>query len=151
MLREAGLNPRILICGNLEKASWEFLRQLSEYKAAGGVPEYLHEAEDFRNTVREAGLLVDAAFGIGLKRPLEGIWKQVLTEADRLDAYRIAVDVPSGISADTGEEMGDCIRADETITFGKNKTGLTVGAGAAAAGKIHVCDIGIPEEVYRML
>ena len=54
MLREAGLNPRILICGNLEKASWEFLRQLSEYKAAGGVPEYLHEAEDFRNTVREA-------------------------------------------------------------------------------------------------
>ena len=151
MLREAGLNPRILICGNLEKASWEFLRQLSEYKAAGGVPEYLHEAEDFRNTVREAGLLVDAAFGIGLKRPLEGIWKQVLTEADRLDAYRIAVDVPSGISADTGEEMGACIRADETITFGKNKTGLTVGAGAAAAGKIHVCDIGIPEEVYCML
>ena len=151
MLREAGLKPWVLICGNLEKASWEFLRQLSDYKAAGGVPVYLHEAEDFRNTVREAGLLVDAAFGIGLKRPLEGIWKQVLSDADRLDAYRIAVDVPSGINADTGEEMGACIRADETFTFGKNKTGLTVGAGAAAAGKVHVCDIGIPEEAYRML
>ena len=73
------------------------------------------------------------------------------TEADRLDAYRIAVDDPSGINADTGEEMGAYIRADETFTFGKNKTGLVSGAGAAAAGKIHVCDIGIPEEVYRML
>ena len=151
MLREAGLKPRVLICGNHEKASWEFLRQLSEYKSAEGVPEYLHEAEDFRNTVREAGLLVDAAFGIGLKRPLEGIWKQVLSDADRMDAYRIAVDVSSGINADTGEEMGAYIRADETFTFGKNKTGLVSGAGAAAAGKIHVCGIGIPEEVYRML
>ena len=151
MLRKAGLEPRVLICGNLERASWEFLRQLSEFKAAGGVPEYLHEAEAFRNTVYKAELLVDAAFGIGLKRPLEGIWKQVLSDADCLDAYRIAVDVPSGINADTGEEMGAHIRADETFTFGKNKTGLTAGAGAAAAGKIQVCDIGIPEEVYRML
>ena len=47
--------------------------------------------------------------------------------------------------------MGAYIRADETFTFGKNKTGLVSGDGAAAAGKIHVCGIGIPEEVYRML
>ena len=148
MLLADGIRPKVLISGNLEKASWEFLRQLSEYKAAGGVPVFLHAPEEFRAQVPEADLLIDAAFGIGLKRPLEGIWKELLKEADALDAYRIAVDVPSGINADTGEEMGARIRADETITFGRNKTGLAGGAGAAAAGTVRVCGIGIPAEAY---
>ena len=156
MLLAEGIRPKVLISGNLEKASWEFLRQLSEYKAAGGVPVFLHAPEEFRAQVPEADLLIDAAFGIGLKRPLEGIWRELLKEADALDAYRIAVDVPSGINADTGEEMGARIRADETIPFGRNKTGLagvpgTAGprpAGAAAAGTVRVCDIGIPAEAY---
>ena len=156
MLLAEGIRPKVLISGNLEKASWEFLRQLSEYKAAGGVPVFLHAPEEFRAQVPEADLLIDAAFGIGLKRPLEGIWRELLKEADALDAYRIAVDVPSGINADTGEEMGARIRADETITFGRNKTGLAGGpstagtrpAGPQAAGTVRVCDIGIPEEAY---
>ena len=81
---------------------------------------------------------MDAAFGIGLKRPLEGIWKDVILAADSLDCCRIAVDVPSGINSDTGEAMGAYVRADETFTFGRNKTGLTTGTGAAAAGRICV-------------
>ncbi|MBQ7535815.1 MAG: NAD(P)H-hydrate epimerase [Stomatobaculum sp.] len=151
MLREAGLQPKVLICGSLEKASWEFLRQLSEFKASGGIPEYIHKSEDFQSAAAEAVLLVDAAFGIGLKRPLEGIWKDVILAADSLDCCRIAVDVPSGINSDTGEAMGAYVRADETFTFGRNKTGLTTGTGAAAAGRICVCDIGIPDEAYDMV
>ena len=145
MLREGGMEPEVLVCGDLTRASWEFLRQLSDYRAMGGGVRFDDTA------LPEAELIVDAAFGIGLNRPLTGPWRELLARADERKAYRIAVDVPSGISADTGEAMGPVLRADLTLTFGKNKTGLVSGAGKAAAGEVRVCDIGIPDTVYRLL
>ena len=59
------------------------------------------------------------------------------------------MDVPSGINADSGEKMGTACIADLTLTFGRNKTGLLKADGPAHAGRIEVCDIGIPEEAYK--
>ena len=145
MLREGGMEPEVLVCGDLTRASWEFLRQLSDYRAMGGAVRFDDAA------LPEADLIVDAAFGIGLNRPLTGPWRELLARADGMQAHRIAVDVPSGISADTGEAMGPVLRADLTLTFGKNKTGLVSGDGKTAAGEVRVCDIGIPDAVYRLL
>ena len=61
----------------------------------------------------------------------------------------IAIDAPSGIDTDTGELMGAGIRADVTITFGRNKIGLINGAGKEYSGQILVEDIGIPDIAYQ--
>lgn len=150
--------PRVLIAGSLEKATWEFLRQLSDYRKLGGEVLYprkdpseasgFHDLQEFFSS---ADVIVDALFGIGLKRPVEGIYRDLIEASGCAggSALKIAVDVPSGINADDGRAMGISFQADVTLTFGRMKTGLLKEDGPAAAGRILVCDIGIPEEAYK--
>lgn len=131
----------LVIAGDLKKASWEFLYQLSEYKRIGGSITFFEDLQQ----LPQADVLVDAIFGIGLKGRLRPDAEAVLAKVDSMNyPHVVAVDVPSGIDADTGDSTGVVIPADVTITFGRNKTGLT----EDKAGKVMVCDIGIPDEAY---
>jgi len=92
-------------------------------------------------------LVVDALFGAGLSRPLEGVAAQVI---DRLNAEKltvIAVDVPSGVSGDTGRVMGTACHAERTVTFFRAKPGHLLGEGLKRCGELEVADIGIPPTV----
>ena len=93
-------------------------------------------------------LIIDALFGIGLSRNVEGIHREAIEEMNRLEGTKIAIDIPSGIHADSGAVMGNCFYADHTVTFAYNKTGLWLYPGADAAGQIHIVDIGITKESF---
>lgn len=135
----------VIISGNMEHASWEFLHQLSEYRRYGGTYSFYKE----NDPLPYAGVLVDAVFGIGLLTPLRENKASLLNKADSMHySCVIAVDIPSGINSDTGEIMGAGIHADTTITFGRCKTGLVNGEGKELAGRIITEDIGIPDEAY---
>jgi len=91
-------------------------------------------------------VIVDALFGIGLTKDLGGIYLDAVKAVNKArddGAYVLAADVPSGISADTGEALGGAVESDETVTFAFNKIGLTIGKGPACAGKVSVANIGI--------
>ena len=92
----------------------------------------------------DGDVYVDAIFGVGLKRDVTGIHAQVIESINRLDAMKVAVDVPSGVDAGTGRVLGVGFQADLTITFGLHKLGLLLYPGAALAGQVKVCDIGFP-------
>ena len=152
----------VVVCGNPEKSSWEFLHQLSEYKRRGGQLQFFlpdaaagsgDSSDSFSSLFSSARVIVDALFGIGLHRPVEGNYHALIEAANAAGPHplRISVDVPSGINADDGRSMGTCFHADVTLTFGKNKTGLLACDGPAAAGIVKVCDIGIPDQVYQDL
>ena len=145
MLKERGYDPVAVCCGDLWKATWEFLRQLSDCRRTG---VEIVRMEDLSGSLPEADVIVDAVFGIGLKREVAGPFRDLIGLIREQRCPVVSVDVPSGINADTGEEMGIYVRADATITFGRNKTGLLAGTGKEAAGKVIVCDIGIPKEAY---
>ncbi|MGC3998520.1 MAG: NAD(P)H-hydrate dehydratase [Anaeromyxobacter sp.] len=92
-------------------------------------------------------VVVDAIFGTGLSRAPEGLFERAIAAIDgarRSGAKVLAVDVPSGLSADTGRPMGRCVQADRTVTFAFQKRGLVIQPGAALAGEVSVADIGIP-------
>ena len=145
MLLEEGYQPRVYIVGNMEKASWEFLYQLFYFQQAEGVA-LPHRVGD---ALRDDDILIDAIFGIGLHREIAGDYRAFIEEANRRrHGFVLAIDAPSGINTDTGELMGCGIKADVTITFGRNKTGLVCGAGQNFAGRVLVEDIGIPDEAY---
>ena len=91
-------------------------------------------------------LWIDAVFGVGLKREVQGIQKQILEQMNQRDGYKIAVDVPSGVDGSNGQILGYGFRADLTITFGLNKIGLVLYPGAFFAGEVVVKDIGFPKE-----
>ncbi len=96
-------------------------------------------------TVDNMDVVVDALFGVGLKRPLEGIYADVLDHLASINTRaKVSVDVPSGLSADTGSFLGGVFVADYTVTFGLPKLGLFLEPGFMAAGKIRVDSIGVP-------
>lgn len=150
-LMEQGYDVGVLIVGSLEKATEEFRYQLEQYRKHGG-KERCYSGENINSekiTFNEKIVLIDGLFGIGLKREIQGVYKECIEFLNALEReYTIAIDVPSGINADTGELMGTGIHADTTITFGCMKAGLVQKDGPDYAGKIVVRDIGIPMEAY---
>jgi hydroxyethylthiazole kinase-like uncharacterized protein yjeF len=103
-----------------------------------------------------ANVVVDAMFGTGTSRPLSGIFQEVLktiseAQNEQSNLRIIALDLPSGLDADTGAVDPACLYVDDTITLGFPKPGLFNSPGAERAGKITVVDIGIPSYLVETL
>ncbi len=162
ILKEHGYEVTLYICGDEKKATEEFRAQKAAFAKACGVPvpegegpedplftalftPFLHDT-----ILPDCDVLVDAVFGIGLHRPVEGLYREFIAEMVCVENDLVAaVDIPSGIDSDTGEVMGLAVTADLTVTFGRTKTGLIRGAGKDYAGRVVVKDIGIPREAYE--
>lgn len=93
---------------------------------------------------KDTGLIVDALFGTGLCRPLEGTALEMVNAANESGIPILAVDIPSGLSGNTGYPMGNAVTASETVTFHRPKDGLYLHQGPNHTGKITIIDIGIP-------
>jgi NAD(P)H-hydrate epimerase len=98
----------------------------------------------------DADLLVDAILGSGLERNLEGRFAEAVEVLSRHPAPVLALDIPSGISGDTGEVMGCAVRAAQTITFVGLKSGLFLGDAPDYVGKLSFAGLGIPEPVCTL-
>jgi NAD(P)H-hydrate epimerase len=95
----------------------------------------------------QADLFVDALFGTGLARDLDGAAADLVARVNAAGKPVLAVDIPSGIDADTGAVRGAAIRADATVTFAARKPGHLLYPGRALCGLVEVADIGIPAEL----
>jgi ADP-dependent NAD(P)H-hydrate dehydratase / NAD(P)H-hydrate epimerase len=94
-------------------------------------------------------VLIDAVFGTGLSKSVSGDLADLFRVVNDSAIPVIAVDIASGISSDTGEVLGEAIRADHTVTFGLPKRGHLLYPGAEYAGSLYVEDIGFPEELVK--
>lgn len=95
-----------------------------------------------------AALIVDALFGAGLARPLEGAASDAIEAANASPAEKLAVDVPSGLNGTSGHPLGACVlQADRTITFFRLKPAHLLYPGRGLCGRVTVADIGIPVDV----
>ena len=94
-------------------------------------------------------LVVDALFGAGLARPLDGVYAEAIA---RIEAARVvAIDLPSGVSGLSGEVLGTAPRAEATVTFFRKKPGHLLHPGRAYCGEVVVADIGIREDVLASI
>ncbi len=92
-----------------------------------------------------ADFVVDAIFGTGLDRPVQGRLMSIIDAVNATKARTIALDIPSGLDADSGSPLGTAVRADDTVTFGHLKVGLLTPDGARLAGRVRVVDLGVPD------
>ena len=97
-----------------------------------------------RNRLKHHDLFVDAIFGTGLNSEVRGVFKTVIQCINQTKKPVFAVDIPSGLHADTGAVCGVCIQAKATATFAFAKTGHILYPGNLFTGKLQVIDIGIP-------
>jgi NAD(P)H-hydrate epimerase len=98
-----------------------------------------------------AELVVDALFGAGLTRPLDGVPLELVQRSQGADAIFVAVDVPSGMDGNTGAILGDAFAADLTVTFHRAKPGHLLMPGRHACGELVVADIGIPDQSVEVV
>jgi hydroxyethylthiazole kinase-like uncharacterized protein yjeF len=102
---------------------------------------------DFTDT----DLVIDALFGIGLSRPLDGAPKAALEKLAKTKIPVVALDIPSGVDADTGAILGGAPKAALTVTFFRKKPGHVLHPGAEACGEVVVADIGIKDAVLEAI
>ncbi|MCR5032691.1 MAG: NAD(P)H-hydrate dehydratase [Lachnospiraceae bacterium] len=88
-------------------------------------------------------VIIDGIFGIGLSRPIEGLWAEVLGRIKGSKAFKLSLDIPSGLIADTGIVTGPCFQADATCCFGAVKLGEMIAQGPEVCGDLYEDSIGI--------
>ena len=101
--------------------------------------------------ISQCTLLVDAMFGTGLSSPLRGMLETVVADVNASGIPIVSIDLPSGLSADTPQLVGDCIDAAMTVTLAAPKLPLVLPPGESHAGDVVIADIGIPHEVLNGL
>lgn len=96
-------------------------------------------------------LIVDAMLGTGLQGEVQGIWREAIEAVNEIGSPVVAVDIPSGLSADTGQVMGVAVRADLTVSFIGLKRGLFTADGPDYCGQLLFSNLNVPDEVYGHL
>lgn len=137
----------IFIIGDEENGSIEFKTQLNILKNLDIKTVNLTENnfDVFKKIINKDCCIIDALFGIGLKRNIGGIYKRAIEVVNEKAGFRISVDVPSGIDANTGEVRGIAVKSDRIVTFHKIKTGIK------NLKDIRAVDIGIPLKVDKLI
>lgn len=137
--------PRAGTDADTNRRIWQ---RLLEADAQSPAPRHEHRVAERGATARmrhflgHANVIVDALFGTGLTRPLEGAALELVMAANEAQhGLKVALDLPSGLCASTGRILGDTIAVDLTVTFGAMKRGLLLGDGPRVAGEVEVVAI----------
>ena len=137
--REAGCTVRVLLVGDPGRLGPDASAMLDAMRGAGVACEpFAAPAPGL------AGVVVDALFGTGLSRPVAGAAAAAIETMNAAGAPILALDVPSGIDADTGSVRGTAVRASLTVTFIAPKRGLLTGAGPEYCGRLEYDTLGLP-------
>jgi NAD(P)H-hydrate epimerase len=146
-LRARGLTVRVFLVGDAGRMAADAKTNLYAWRGLGGEVQSIDDdVSALRSAVEKAPLAVDALFGTGLARDVSGVFAEVVEVLTECRCDTVALDIPSGIDADTGHVLGVAIRARHTLSFGHLKTGLLQGAGFLHAGTIQCVNLGIFDE-----
>jgi len=141
----AGFETRVVLVARPEEISGDARVFMNVYRNLGGVLESAPDEASAATAVRnlaDCAVLVDALLGTGTRGEVRGSARAAIEAWPPV--YTVAVDLPSGMDADTGEACGTCIHADVTVTFAFAKRGFTFPAAQPFLGRLVVADIGIP-------
>lgn len=146
ILAEDGYAVTVCLVGNRQKRSEMNVRQEQTLRfllASYALDVTIGTLTDTKENGCEYAVIVDAILGIGINRPLSGEIAQAVEWMNRLCGFHLALDIPTGVDADTGNLPGSGFLADVTVTFGAKKAGLLLGDGKRHAGKIRKDTCGI--------
>ncbi|MCB1801789.1 MAG: NAD(P)H-hydrate dehydratase [Gammaproteobacteria bacterium] len=137
-----GLSVRVLQLGDRSRLSGDALSNAGRWSASGG------SWDDFTGELPASDVIVDAMLGTGLERNVEGPWRKAIEAVNASRLPCLALDIASGLHADSGRVMGAAIRAAVTITFIGLKLGLYTADGPDCSGVVHFDGLGLPAQVY---
>ncbi len=153
LLVRAGVSCVVLLLGKRKDVRGDSLVCLRDAERAGcPVVEAAGESlKDREDEILSADIIVDAIFGIGFRGEVTGLFQEAMDLVNRSRAEVVAVDIPSGVNASTGEVSEHAVRANLTVTFGCLKAGHVLKPGNGCCGEIRVEDIGLSREAMESI
>jgi ADP-dependent NAD(P)H-hydrate dehydratase / NAD(P)H-hydrate epimerase len=145
-LRRARLGAEVWLVGRTDDVRGDAGEMLRQWSGAVTTIETSGQLGALRRRLDGAGVVVDALLGTGLNAPVEGVLAGVIESINHAGRRVLSIDIPSGLSSDTGCAMGAAVRAAVTATFAYPKIGQMIYPGAELCGALEVVDIGIPAE-----
>lgn len=141
MLIDAGMEVDLKLVGDEAKAS-------EQWKEQRKILQAYPVKFDSGDTSKIYHLVIDALFGVGLSRKIEGEYAKAIEMVNAMKGFKVAMDVPSGIHSDDASELGISFKADLTVTYGFVKRGLCLYPGCSSAGEVRLAPIGIGEQSF---
>lgn len=144
ILLERGYPVDIYYIGGIKKQSKQFQLQMNILHNLG---------VRLRKSIphKEYAVIVDGIFGVGLSKKVDGIQKKIIEQLNQMEGKKVAIDIPSGLDASSGEILGVAFRADYTVTFGLKKLGMYFFDGIDYCGKIICSNVGFPQKAISQV
>lgn len=153
LLRKRGVRTSVVLLGRAADVTGDAQRNLRTYVRERGEMKEVTAATQLRQAaaaLQKADVVVDAIFGTGLNSEVRGVQRAAIELINTAGVPVFAVDIPSGLDADTGQPLGICVQATATATFGFAKVGQILFPGALHVGRLEVIDIGLaPQAVAQ--
>jgi hydroxyethylthiazole kinase-like uncharacterized protein yjeF len=146
VLREQGVDAVVYLAASRDAVRGDAAAHLAILERAGGVVRMIDTPEalgDLGDAIAGAALAIDAVFGVGLARAIDGHMADVVALVNHAQR-RLAVDIPSGLVADTGRALGASVDAHATVTMAALKVAHASAPGFARCGDVEIADIGVP-------
>jgi NAD(P)H-hydrate epimerase len=151
VLRDQGLDAVVYLAAPRSAIKGDAAAHLAILEKAGGVVRLVdtqQRLQELADEIAGSALAIDALFGVGLARPIEGHMATIVGLINGA-LRRLAIDIPSGLDADTGRVLGACVDADMTVTMAAHKVALASAPGFVHCGEVEVADIGVPAGVMH--
>lgn len=153
-LREKGASVSVYLFADPAEIKGDAATNLERWRSASGELHIVRTVEDWRaaqQVLRSANTIVDAFLGTGVRGAVEGLLAEVIADVNKHAAAQtvVAVDIPSGLNADSGEFSQNCVRANHTVTFTAPKGGMFRGSAESVVGELILCEIGSPAELVN--
>lgn len=146
-LANHGYKVKVFLLAPKEIIKGDPLVNLTIWEAMGGSIVEVSEEKDvqvFKSNLGGSPVIVDAIFGTGLEKEVTGLFRRIIDAINEAGKIIVAIDIPSGLCADTGKVMGSAVRAAITVTLGLPKRGFRMGEGLDYCGEVEVADISLP-------
>lgn len=148
-LKQLGRSTKVLLAARKDDVASDAQVNLRLLEEAGLTVTEITDAEPILQGGHKVSLVIDALLGTGLSGKVRGLPGMLIEAVNECCLRVLAVDIPSGLDADTGEPLGLAVRAEETVTMGLPKIGLYLYPGMDYAGRVTVADIGLPPEAIN--
>lgn len=142
---QAGWHVSVIALADPQRLQGAAQQAFADFSAAGG------SAQAFTDTLPLADICVDALLGTGLDRTVAGAYATAIHLLNQQTTPVVAVDIPSGLHADTGQPCGCAVAATMTVTYIGLKTGLFTGQARDYCGKLHLAALDVPDDVYAQV
>ncbi|MGB7294477.1 MAG: NAD(P)H-hydrate dehydratase [Candidatus Aminicenantales bacterium] len=146
-----GMIPRVLLLAAREELRGDAALNLGIAEKIGVQVREIKSEADWnaqKRLLKEASVIIDAIFGTGLTKPAGGLYARAIEDINKSAAFKVAVDIPSGLSSDSFEVIGPAVRADVTVTLAAPKIPHVLPPAEEWIGELMIADIGIPQPLF---